>query len=491
MVVLNPSPSDSNIPEFSVSELSFAIKRQLEQGFAHVRVRAECGRVTIAKSGHIYLDLKDNDAVMASIIWAGVAKTLKTRPEEGLEVIATGRITTFPGQSKYQLIIERLEPAGIGAILQQLEERKKRLASEGLFDADKKQPIPFFPKTIGVITSPTGAVIRDILHRVSDRFPTHVVLWRVLVQGEKAAAQVAHAIEGFNKIKSGGKVPRPDVLIVARGGGSIEDLWAFNEEIVVRAAYASKIPIISAVGHETDTTLIDYVSDLRAPTPTGAAEKATPVKAELEALLLNYEARLKTALFARFENARLRFNAAARSAINSQNIFQNQRQRLDNIEFRLNPSIQHYLQKKHTNFMGIGTKMQPNILLKDLAVKNHNINSWDMRRKIAFKVIIKQQNININNQINNIEQLYNRAKFAISNNISKNLAIVTSYSRILSNLDYKNVLERGFALVKDEKGKLISNVEAAKKARNLHIILQDGDVDVRLISKKPTQGDLF
>lgn len=309
MVILNDTTSNANVPEFSVSELSNAIKRSLEQGFSHVRVRAECGRVTIAKSGHIYLDLKDKDAIISGIIWAGVARSLQTKPEEGLEVIAIGKITTFPGQSKYQIIIEKLELAGQGAILLQLEERRKKLLAEGLFDPEKKQAIPFLPRTIGVVTSPTGAVIRDILHRLSDRFPVHVIVWRVLVQGEKAASQVAQAIAGFNAIDGKGGVPRPDLIIVARGGGSIEDLWAFNEEIVVRAAAASDIPLISAIGHETDTTLIDFASDLRAPTPTGAAEKAVPVRNDLLASLASINGRLSSALYRKLDAAKLQNRA--------------------------------------------------------------------------------------------------------------------------------------------------------------------------------------
>ncbi len=271
----------SNTPEYTVSELSNALKRTVEQAYDHVRVRGELGRVTVAKSGHVYLDMKDDKAVIDAVMWKGVAAHLNFRPEEGLEVIAEGRLSTFPGRSKYQMIIERMEPAGEGALMALLEARKKALAAEGLFSPDRKRALPFLPRVIGVVTSPTGAVIRDILHRLEDRFPTHVLLWPVLVQGDKAADQIAHAIEGFNAIEPGGPVPVPDVLIVARGGGSIEDLWCFNEERVVRAAAASRIPLISAVGHETDTTLIDYASDRRAPTPTGAPEIAVPVRREL------------------------------------------------------------------------------------------------------------------------------------------------------------------------------------------------------------------
>ncbi|MFZ8945616.1 MAG: exodeoxyribonuclease VII large subunit, partial [Paracoccaceae bacterium] len=278
----DPDPG-INHPEFSVSEISGAIKRVIEGEFSHVRIKGEIGRVSFPRSGHVYLDLKDERAVLSAVIWKGVATHLQVRPEEGLEVVATGRITTFGGQSKYQLVIEDLKPAGVGALMAMLEKRKAMLAAEGLFDASRKKSIPFLPEVIGVVTSPSGAVIRDILHRLRDRFPRKVLIWPVAVQGDKCAPEVARAIAGFNALTAGGTVPRPDVLIVARGGGSLEDLWGFNEEIVARAAASSDIPLISAVGHETDTTLIDFVSDLRAPTPTAAAELAVPVRHELAA----------------------------------------------------------------------------------------------------------------------------------------------------------------------------------------------------------------
>ncbi len=268
----------SNLAELTVSELSQSIKRSLEDTFGYVRVRGEVGRVSRPGSGHVYLDLKDDKAVLAAVIWKGTAGRLRFFPEQGMEVVVSGRITTFPGQSKYQIVIETLEPAGEGALMALLEERKKKLTAEGLFDEARKKPLPFLPAVIGVVTSPTGAVIRDILHRLADRFPRHVLVWPVRVQGESCAAEVAAGIAGFNALQRGGPIPRPDLLIVARGGGSLEDLWGFNEEVVVRAAAASDIPLISAVGHETDWTLIDYAADWRAPTPTAAAERAVPVQ---------------------------------------------------------------------------------------------------------------------------------------------------------------------------------------------------------------------
>ena len=286
----------SNAPEYTVSEIAGAVKATIEGEFGHVRIRGEVGRVSRPKSGHLYLDLKDDRAVIAAIIWKGRADALTQLPEEGMEVVATGKLTTFPGQSKYQIIIDDIAPAGAGALMAMLERRKAALAAEGLFDPAHKQPLPFLPEIIGVVTSPSGAVIRDILHRLRDRFPRKVLVWPVAVQGPRCAPEVAAAIRGFNAMTPGGALPRPDLIIVARGGGSLEDLWGFNEDSVARAAFDSRIPLISAVGHETDTTLIDFVSDRRAPTPTAAAEMAVPVRLDLFATLDNHGARMRRAV---------------------------------------------------------------------------------------------------------------------------------------------------------------------------------------------------
>src|SRR5215213_676457 len=283
-----PSAAHVNLPEYTVSELSQALKRAIEDGFGSVRVRGEVSGWKRHASGHCYFALKDSDAVLDSVCWRGTATRLDIKPEDGMEIVCSGRLTTYAGRSKYQLVVERIELAGIGALLKLLEERRTRLMEEGLFAAERKKKLPFLPQVIGIVTSPTGAVIRDILHRLADRFPRRVLLWPVSVQGEGAAAQIAAAIEGFNRLAAGGEVPRPDLLIVARGGGSVGDLVAFNEESVVRAAAASSIPLISAVGHETDTTLIDFASDRRAPTPTAAAEMAVPVRADLVAQTLDF-----------------------------------------------------------------------------------------------------------------------------------------------------------------------------------------------------------
>ena len=287
-----PAP---NTPEFTVSELSGAVKRMVEGEFSFVRVRGEVSRVSRPASGHLYFDLKDDRSVLAAVCWKGQAARLAQRPEEGMEVVATGRLTTFPGASKYQMIVDDIAPAGVGALMAMLEKRRAKLTAEGLFDPARKRPLPYLPQVIGVITSPSGAVIRDILHRLRDRFPRRVLVWPVAVQGQACAPEVARAIAGFNALPVGGPIPRPDVIIVARGGGSIEDLWGFNEEAVVRAAAASAIPLISAVGHETDTTLIDFAADVRAPTPTAAAELAVPVRLDLIATTAALGARLSRA----------------------------------------------------------------------------------------------------------------------------------------------------------------------------------------------------
>jgi len=281
-------PALNNVVEWTVSELSAALRRTVEDAYGYVRVRGEIsGFKGASPSGHCYFRLKDDKAVLEAVVWKGTFARMRVKPEEGLDVIATGKLTTFAGSSKYQIVIDTLEPAGIGALMKLLEERKKKLAAEGLFDEARKQLLPFLPNVIGVVTSPTGAVIRDILHRLEDRFARRVLVWPVRVQGETSAAEVSAAIEGFNALPEGGPLPRPDLIIVARGGGSLEDLWSFNEEIVVRAAAASMIPLISAVGHETDFTLIDFAADYRAPTPTAAAEKAVPVRADLIAELMS------------------------------------------------------------------------------------------------------------------------------------------------------------------------------------------------------------
>ncbi|HWU91678.1 MAG TPA: exodeoxyribonuclease VII large subunit [Sphingomicrobium sp.] len=337
-LLANVAPGD-NSPALSVSELSGALKRTIETTFGQVRVRGEISGFKRHSSGHCYFSLKDESACMDAVIWRTSAGALAFKPEDGAEVIATGRLTTYPGRSKYQIVVERLELAGEGALLALLERRRKALAAEGLFDPQRKRRLPFLPRVIGVVTSPTGAVIRDILHRLADRCPTQVVLWPVPVQGEGAAAKVAAAIRGFAAIEAGGDVPRPDLIIVARGGGSIEDLWAFNEEEVVRAAAESPIPLISAVGHETDTTLIDHASDLRAPTPTAAAELAVPVRSELLAQLEELTHRARNCVSRRAERSRERFDLTVCRWPEPGSLFAPAAQRIDEIGERLPRSL--------------------------------------------------------------------------------------------------------------------------------------------------------
>ncbi|GAB4232055.1 MAG: exodeoxyribonuclease VII large subunit [Kiloniellaceae bacterium] len=330
-----PGGLSGNVPEFSVSEISMAVKRTLEGTFERVRVRGEISGFKRAASGHLYMALKDENAVLDAVCWRGTAGKLSVKPEDGMEVIVSGRITSYPGRSKYQIVIDSLELAGEGALLKLLEDRRRKLAEEGLFAAERKQALPFLPQVIGVVTSPTGAVIRDILHRLADRFPRRVLVWPVLVQGEGAAEQVAAAIRGFNAFPAEGKLPRPDLLIVARGGGSLEDLWTFNEEVVVRAAAESAIPLISAVGHETDTTLIDYAADRRAPTPTAAAEMAVPVRRELLIQTGELERRLLAAASRLVAERRERVEGLGRGLVDPKRLVEEMSQRLDDRAERL------------------------------------------------------------------------------------------------------------------------------------------------------------
>src|SRR5215468_10091673 len=349
-----------NIPEWTVSELSAALKRTVEDTYSHVRVRGEIsGYRGPHSSGHAYFALKDEAARIDAVIWKTAFGRMRIRPEEGLEVIATGRLTTFPGRSSYQIVIESLEPAGLGALMALLEQRKRKLAAEGLFDESRKQRLPYLPSTIGVVTSPTGAVIRDILHRLAERFPRHVIVWPVRVQGDGAAEEIAAAIRGFNALPRDGPVPRPDLLIVARGGGSIEDLWSFNEEIVVRAAADSIIPLISAVGHETDVTLIDFASDKRAPTPTAAAEMAVPVRSDLIARVDNCARRALACWTRGQEHRRTELRAAARALPSAKTLLAIPRQRLDDCADRLPRALRANAQVHHTAYSRIAGRLIP------------------------------------------------------------------------------------------------------------------------------------
>jgi exodeoxyribonuclease VII large subunit len=398
-------------------------------------------------SGHCYFSLKDQNARIEAVIWKGVFGRLRFKPEEGLEVIASGKITTYPGSSKYQIVIEAIEPAGAGALMALLEERKKKLQAEGLFDESRKRPLPFLPRVIGVVTSPTGAVIRDILHRLSDRCPCHVLVWPVRVQGETSAAEVASAIRGFNALKPGGTIPRPDVLIVARGGGSLEDLWSFNEEIVARAAAESDIPLVSAVGHETDITLIDFVSDRRAPTPTAAAEMVVPVRAELMSTIGAGGARLIGAVGRHVQRLRAELRGLARSLPAADAVLALPRQRLDNVGERLKRGLRANAHAHRVQFERAAARHQPRALRAQILHVRERIQGLGERG--ARCMIVAQQ----------------RGK-----------AHLESLAQLLNALGYHKVLERGFALVRDAAGDPIRSAVRVVQNDSLDIEFADGRV---------------
>ena len=493
----------TNLPERSVSELSAALKRVVEDNFGLVRVRGEIGRVSRPGSGHLYLDLKDERAVLAAVIWKGTAGRLKTQPEQGLEVIVTGKLTTYPGQSKYQLVIESLEPAGAGALMALLEERKRKLAAEGLFAEDRKQLLPYMPLVIGVVTSPTGAVIRDVLHRIADRFPLHVVVWPVRVQGDSCGPEVAAAIEGFNALRADGDiVPRPDLIIVARGGGSIEDLWGFNEEAVVRAAAASGIALISAVGHETDWTLIDLAADKRAPTPTGAAEMAVPVKAELEAFVATLAARLRGAVSRKNENARAQLVAAARGLGSPDDILSAPRQQLDAAAARLGSALSLAAQRKQAAMARISGRLNPSLLARSVETRRTRLEhaSTGLARGLRASRVAGQARL---------DGLAGRLNWRrLERIVTTSRGRLDQSWRLMESLSHKNVLQRGFALVTASDGQTITSAASLSSGDAFSVQFKDGNVDAIAgrnsgspprqkrtrpagNDKKGEQGDLF
>lgn len=435
-----------NVAEFSVSELSQALKRAVEEEFGHVRVRGEISGFKRAASGHLYMALKDEDAVLDAVCWRGTAGRLGLQPEDGMEVVATGRLTTYPGRSKYQIVVEAMELAGEGALLKLLEDRKRKLAEDGLFDAASKRDLPFLPQVIGVVTSPTGAVIRDILHRLADRFPCRVLLWPVLVQGEGAAAQVAAAIEGFNAMAMGGGVPRPDLLIVARGGGSLEDLWAFNEEIVVRAAAASDIPLISAVGHETDTTLIDFASDRRAPTPTAAAEMAVPVRLDLLAQVMDDGTRLIGALGRLVDERRVRLEGLARGLPKPRRMLEEAAQRLDDWSERLGNGLRTGQERRRARLTQATTGLvAPQ---RKIDAGRADLTAESRALVSALKGALKEK----------------------AGGLAQAGALLESYS-------YQKTLDRGFALVRDADGKPVLAAGDVRTGDALAVEFSDGAVN--------------
>jgi exodeoxyribonuclease VII large subunit len=449
--------SKPNLGEQSVTELSHALKRTLEDRFGHVRVRGEISGYRGAhSSGHCYFALKDEGAKLDAVIWRGAFSKLRSKLQEGLEVIATGKITSYPGKSNYQIVIENIEPAGVGALMALLEERKKMLAAEGLFDQDRKRQLPYLPEMIGIVTSPTGAVIRDILHRLNDRFPRHVIVWPVRVQGETAAAEVAAAIAGFNAMTN-----RPDLLIVARGGGSLEDLWPFNDEIVVRAVADSEIPLISAIGHETDTTLIDYVSDWRAPTPTAAAERAVPVRADLLAEVASLNARQKRTLGRIVSDAQTRLRSAARALPKPDEILALARQRLDTANSKLPKALKANVQEHAVRLARSSGKLSAKPLSQRLV---------DQRRRLS------DQN--------------SRLTRGLGQGLGRKRDRLLAEAKLFGSLNYRSVLARGFAVVRDAKNVPLRGISAVLPSAGLEIEMADGRLSVTATSKK-SQGVLF
>lgn len=445
MGLLAGERAGDNASALSVSEISAALKRHVEQGFAHVRIRGEISGFKRAASGHLYLALKDEQAVIDAIMWKGSALRLAFQPQDGVEVIATGKLTTYPGRSKYQIVIETMEIAGEGALLALLEKLKAKLNAEGLFAAERKRPLPYLPRTIGVVTSPTGAVIRDILHRLEDRCPTRVIVWPVLVQGQGSAEQVAAAVNGFSAMQG---ADRPDLVIVARGGGSIEDLWGFNEEVVVRAVASCTIPTISAVGHETDTTLCDFAADRRAPTPTAAAEMAVPVRADLLAGLQSVAARSLRCVQRYKERATERLETTARRLPTPETLLGPQSQRVDDLGDRLKRGLSHVAADARGELARAAGALRPAMLTQRLE-----------------------------NAQNRLDQLW----------------------RVAASLNPDRILERGYARVERKGGGTVTNVAQAKAAGALVLHFADGQVDARVErggtkpydAPKPEQPGLF
>lgn len=473
MVDLLDDPVEGvNSPEFSVTELSGAIKRVIEGEFSHVRIKGEVGRVSRPRSGHIYLDLKDDKSVINGVIWKGVAGRLQTQPEEGMEVVATGRVTTFGGQSKYQIVIEDIKPAGMGALMALLEKRKTMLSAEGLFEETRKRPLPYLPEVIGVVTSPSGAVIRDILHRLRDRFPRKVLIWPVAVQGAKCAPEVVRAIEGFNALKIGGAMPRPDLLIVARGGGSVEDLWGFNEESVARAAAASNIPLISAVGHETDTTLIDFVSDKRAPTPTAAAELAVPVRIELMAWLDQQSARMTTSLSGGLQRRSQRLRDLSRALPRLETLLDGPRQRLDTTGARLGPALMSGVQRRKVRLSEAAGGLRPAAMQRMIENERRRLDALSARMGPAL-----ERCVSIDQRRQAVSAMAQRVADAGQQRVNAARNKIEAMDRLRLTLGYEATLSRGYAVVRGD-GDVVTTKKAAGKAQELEIQFADGRIVV-------------
>ena len=497
-----------NAPEFTVSELSSALRRTVEDAYGQVRVRGEItGFRGPHSSGHCYFALKDENAKIEAVIWKGVHGRMRFKPQEGLEVIASGKLTTYPGSSKYQIVIEALEPAGIGALMALMEERKRKLAAEGLFDEARKQLLPWLPEVIGVVTSPTGAVIRDILHRLQDRFPRRVLVWPVRVQGEGSAEQIAAAIRGFNALPQGGRIPRPDLLIVARGGGSLEDLWSFNEEIVVRAAAESVIPLISAVGHETDITLIDFAADKRAPTPTAAAEMAVPVRAELFVEVAGLARRAILCWQRGHEVRRNELRAAARALPAAGELLAIPRQRLDRTASSLPRALKANTSAHHRRFANVSAGLTVRVLRGQVAHARQRLTVSGERIALSVRALLRhrgdryaglvarlkasklsnaqaQRNI-IARDRERAARLAERARRALATSMQRLQARVAHSGQLLAALSYRSVLTRGFALVRDEQGLPVHAAATIGPGARLAIEFADGRVGATADADRP------
>lgn len=498
-----PAAQNSNATELTVSELSGAIKRTVEDSFGYVRLRGEIsGFRGPHTSGHCYFSLKDDKAKIDAIIWRGVYGRLTVKPEEGLEVIATGKVTTYPARSSYQIVIDRLEPAGEGALLALLKARERKLAAEGLFDAAAKRPLPVLPRIIGVITSPTGAVIRDILHRLADRFPTRVLVWPVRVQGEGSGDEVAEAINGFNAFGADGPLPRPDLIIVARGGGSLEDLWGFNDEAVVRAAAASAIALISAVGHETDVTLIDHAADVRAPTPTAAAELAVPVRRELIVRVDELAARRGRAMSRLVAEARARLDAAAGRLPRRAELFAIPRQRLDAASSGLARGLATSLHGRREGYTRASARLSPAHLSGQIGMRRGLVTQNAARGRAAMRQrftrldgrlaaltgrlssrALVQRNTAERRRLAELDQ---RMRRALGRNLQVRTDQLNGVGKLLGSLGHRAVLSRGYALVADTGGTLIRSTVAARKAGDIVVTLADGSLGATVTGgKKP------
>ncbi|WP_439118829.1 exodeoxyribonuclease VII large subunit [Marivita sp.] len=510
----DPRPGQ-NMPEYTVSEVSGAVKKTLEDQFGRIRVRGEVGRVFTARSGHLYYDVKDDRSVLACTTWKGQVSQLSVVPEEGLEVIVTGRMTAFGGQSKYNLNVDEVTVAGEGALMAMLEKRKKALAAEGLFDPSRKKELPYLPDIIGVITSPSGAVIRDILHRLRDRFPRKVLVWPVAVQGAACAPEVARAIAGFNALSPGGALPRPDLLIVARGGGSIEDLWGFNEEIVARAAAASDIPLISAVGHETDTTLIDFVSDQRAPTPTAAAEIAVPVRLELLGWVGDSQARMTRAVSQRMQTRDQRLRDLARALPRPENLLSGPTQRLDLMSDRLPRALTRSVDLRRGRLIESAASLRPSLLSRALAEQRRRFDQSATRlapglsrvvetkrealARRADRLTLKPIERDLAVKQDRLEALTRRLSNAGQAQVKDWRSRLTALDRLRETLGYKETLKRGYAVVRGD-GAVVTTQKAAQAATALEIEFADGRMTVGAAGAKPAtkskpkppeQGSLF